>query len=109
MTYIKRILIKDVNISVNLRFDEVKADSVTIIYDGAFGIDTIISGVLSFFKSQFPDLSAGIHPEDGHRIRINLSEIEKAKAVAENIELRDIKVSEEGLRIEFGLKVPETN
>ena len=109
VTYTKRILIKDVNISVNLRFDEVKSDSVTIAYDGAFGLDTIISGVLSFFKSHFPDLSAGIHPEDGHRIRINLSEIEKAKPVVENIELRDIKVSEEGLRIEFGLKVPESN
>ncbi|MDE7419980.1 MAG: hypothetical protein K2N35_07205 [Muribaculaceae bacterium] len=105
VTYTKRILIKDVNISVNLHFDEVKADSVTITYDGAFGLDTIINGVLSFFKSQFPDLSAGIHPEDGHRIRINLSEIEKAKRVAENIELRDIKALEDGLRIEFGLKV----
>ena len=109
VTYTKRILIKDVNISVNLRFDEVMADSVTITYDGAFGLDTIISGVLSFFKSQFPDLSAGIHPEDGHRIRINLSEIEKAKPVVENIELKDIKASEDGLRIEFGLKVPESN
>ncbi|MDE5795065.1 MAG: hypothetical protein K2I08_10135 [Muribaculaceae bacterium] len=42
VTYTKRILIKDVNISVNLRFDEVKADSVTIIYDGAGGWYTSI-------------------------------------------------------------------
>ena len=106
VTYTKRILIKDVNVSVNIRFDEVKGESVLLSYDGAFGLDTIISGVLSFFKSQFPELSAGIHPEEGHRIRINLSEIEKAKAVAENIELRDIKATDDGLRIEFGLKVP---
>lgn len=106
VTYTKRILIKDVNISVNIRFDEVKGESVFLSYDGAFGLDTIISGVLSFFKSQFPELSAGIHPEEGHRIRINLLEIDKAKAVAENIELRDIRATDDGLRIEFGLKVP---
>ncbi|MDE6549566.1 MAG: hypothetical protein K2L22_11275 [Muribaculaceae bacterium] len=106
VTYTKRIFIKDVNISVNIRFDEVKGESVLLSYDGAFGLDTIISGVLSFFKSQFPELSAGIHPEEGHRIHINLSEIEKAKSVAENIELRGIKATDDGLRIEFGLKVP---
>lgn len=105
VTYTKRILIKDVNISVNIHIDEVKGDSVLLTYDGAFGLDMIIGGVLSFFKSQFPELSAGIHPEDGHRIRINLSEIEKAKAMVENIALRDIKAMEDGLRIEFGLKV----
>lgn len=104
VTYTQRILIKDVKINVNLRFDEIKADSLTLIYDGAFGLDMIISGVLSFFKSQFPELSAGIHPEDGHRIRIKLSEIEKAKAVVENIELRDIKAFEDSLHIEFALK-----
>lgn len=105
VTYKKRILIKDVNISVNIHIDEVKGDSVLLTYDGAFGLDMIIGGVLSFFKSQFPELSAGIHPEDGHRIRINLSEIEKAKAMVDNIALRDIKAMEDGLRIEFGLKV----
>lgn len=105
VTYTKRILIKDVNISVNIHIDEVKGVSVLLTYDGAFGLDRIIGGVLSFFKSQFPELSAGIHPEDGHRIRINLSEIEKAKAMVENIALRDIKAMEDGLRIEFRLKV----
>ena len=104
VTYTKRILIKDVNINVNIRIDEVKVDAVTLTYDGPFGLDTIISGVLSFFKSQFPELSAGIHPEEEHRIRVNLAEIEKAKPVVENIALRAITPCEDGIRIEFGLK-----
>ena len=104
MTYTKRILIKDVNINVNIRIDEVKSDAVTLTYDGPFGLDTIISGVLSFFKSQFPELSAGIHPEEEHRIRVNLAEIEKAKPAMENIALRAITPCEDGIRIEFGLK-----
>ena len=105
--YTQRVLIKDINVSVNIHIEEVRADTIQITYDGAFGLDMIISGVLSFFKSQFPELSAGIHPEEGHRIRINLSEIEKAKAVVENIELRDIRPREEYVCIEFGLKVPK--
>lgn len=104
VTYTKRILIKDVNINVNIRIDEVKVDAVTLTYDGPFGLDTIISGVLSFFKSQFPELSAGIHPEEEHRIRVNLAEIEKAKPAVENIALRAITPCEDGIRIEFGLK-----
>ena len=104
VTYTKRILIKDVNINVNIRIDEVKSDAVALTYEGPFGLDTIISGVLSFFKSQFPELSAGIHPEEGHRVRINLAEIEKAKPAVENIALRAITPCEEGIRIEFGLK-----
>ncbi|MDE6553001.1 MAG: hypothetical protein K2K98_08605 [Muribaculaceae bacterium] len=107
VTYTQRVLIKDINVSVNIHIDEVRADTILITYDGAFGLDMIISGVLSFFKSQFPELSAGIHPEEGHRIRINLSEIEKAKAAVENIELRDIRPREEYICIEFGLKVPK--
>ena len=107
VTYTQRILIKYINVSVNIHIDEVRADTILITYDGAFGLDMIISGVLSFFKSQFPELSAGIHPEEGHRIRINLSEIEKAKAAVENIELRDIRPREEYICIEFGLKVPK--
>lgn len=108
VTYTQRVLIKDINISVNIHINDVKADSLLLTYDGSFGLDKIISGVLSFFKSQFRDLSAGIHPEEGHRIRINLSEIEKAKPVVENIELRDIRPREDHLRIELGLKVPKS-
>lgn len=106
VTYTKRILIKNVSININIHIDDVKTDAVALTYDGLFGLDTVISGVLSFFKSQFPELSAGIHPEEGHRIRINLSEIEKAKPVVENIALRSITPCDDGLSIKFGLKVP---
>ncbi|MDE6523738.1 MAG: hypothetical protein K2L17_13040 [Muribaculaceae bacterium] len=53
VTYTKRILIKDVNISVNLSFDEVKADSVTIIYDGAGGWYSLLfeAGTIERVKS----------------------------------------------------------
>lgn len=65
----------------------------------------IISGALSFIEEQFPEQATGIHPEDRHRIRICLSEIEKEKPLVENIALRAIQPCEDGLKIEFRLKV----
>lgn len=108
VSYTKRVFI-NVNVSVVIKIEEVKADSILLAYTAQFGFDSIISGVLSFIAAKYPELSAGIHPEDGHRIRINLSEIEKAKALVENIALRNIKAYENCLRIEFALKVPSTH
>lgn len=107
VTYTKRVLFKDLKINVGIRFEAVKGDTVVVGYDAPLGLDMVVGGVLSFLSSQLPELAAGIHPEDGHRIRIVLSEIEKAKAVAENVALRTITPQADGLRIEFGLKAPK--
>ena len=107
VSYTKRILFKDMSINIAVRIEEVKEDSLLVSYDGPLGLDMIIAGALSFFTGQFPELSAGIHPEDGHRIRINLYEIEKAKPVVENIALRAIRPCEDALHIEFRLKMPK--
>lgn len=106
VSYTKRVIFKDVSVNMNVGVEDVTADSVVLSYNLAPGLDSIISSALSFITGKFPELSAGIHPEDDHRIRINLSEIEKARQVVENIAFRDIKVSEEGLHILFGLKIP---
>ena len=104
VSYTKRVLFKDMSVNIRIGIEEVKADSVLLSYDVAFGVDSLISGALKFITEKFPALSAGIHPEEGHRIRINLSEIEKAKPVVENIALRAITPTEDTIRIEFGLK-----
>lgn len=107
VTYTQRILIKDVNINVDLHVQEVKDDSITLTYKGAMGLDMLISGALSFFKSYFPELSAGIHPEENRTIRINLSEIEKAKVAVENIALKYICAEPHALKIGFDMKIPQ--
>ena len=105
-TYTKRVLI---NMSVNVRIgiEEVRGDSVTLSYDVAFGLHSIANKALSYFKDHYPELSAGIHPEEGRRVRVNLSEIEKTRHLAENIELKAIIPTNEAIRIEFGLKTPK--
>lgn len=107
VTYTKRILIKDVNVSIYLHFDEITADTVVLSYKGALGLDMIVGGALSFFTAQFSELAAGIHPLEGHRIRICLSEIEKARPVVENIALQAITPCADFLKIKFRLRVGE--
>ncbi|MDE5797295.1 MAG: hypothetical protein K2H75_09290, partial [Muribaculaceae bacterium] len=105
VSYTKHVVFKDMSVNIRIGIEEVKADSVLLSYDATFGIDSIISKAISFIAKKFPKLSAGIHPEDNHRILINLSEIEKARSVVENIELRSITPYEDGLKIKFGLLV----
>lgn len=97
VTYAKRVLIKELRVNVNLCLIEVRPDSVTLSYNGKFGIDKVIERVLNFLKN----LTSGIHPEDNSCIRINLWEMEKTRALVENGALQDIEANEDGLRIVF--------
>lgn len=104
VSYIKHFLFKDWSVSIDLKIEGVTADSILVSYSAELGLDSLVRGAISFLTGKFPELSAGIHPEKERRIRVNLSEIEKAKAVVENISLRYIKADDSGLRIGFGLK-----
>lgn len=99
VTYLQKILIKDIPIPVDIHIDDVKRDSLTITYKGGLALDMIISGVLSFLKSKCPELCQGITTMDNHRIKVNLADIEKAKPVVENVAIGDILVEKSGLRI----------
>ncbi len=104
VSYTKHFLFKDRSASIGITIEAVTEDSIKLSYSAGFGIDLIVSGALTFLIGKFPELSSGIHPEEGHIIRVNLSEIEKAKALVENVSLRYIKAEEYGLRIGFSLK-----
>lgn len=106
VTYTKHILIKNININVDLRIDEVTADSILLTYNGAMGLDMVIGGALIFLKNYLPDLIKCIHQEANHSIRINLQEIKKAKVVVENLVLKYINVEKSGLKIGLSLKIP---
>lgn len=54
MTYTQNILIRNININVDLHIDEVTDDSIVLTYDGAMGLDMLISGALSFQKITSP-------------------------------------------------------
>lgn len=104
ITYTQRILIKDVNVNLNIHIDKVNPDSLSVTYKGGMALDMMIKGAISYFREKLPELSEGIIPEDNHRILIDFKKIKKAKGIVEKISLRDIHIEKEGIRIELALK-----
>lgn len=104
VSYEQHILFKTIQIPVTFTIDNVAADSVTIIYNGGFGIDMIITGLMAFLKSKVPELTSILIPEEGHKIRIELSHLNQTKAIFEAVDLLDIKVHENEIQISVSLK-----
>lgn len=102
--YTQKILFRSVQVPLNLTFDEVKSDSVTVAYSARLGIDMIISGALSFLKAKVPELSGCLIAEDGHRIRIELAQLAQTRKLVEAVSLRDIRVDDNALVVEASLK-----
>lgn len=82
---------------------EVTEDSVLLTYKMPLGLHAIVNPILGKLTSFVPE---GITVEAGQRIRVDLSQIEKAKPVVENIALREIRFEEDSIRIGFSLKTP---
>lgn len=104
VTFTRKVLIKDVRISVNIHIDEVDSDSIALTYKGGMALDMIISGALNLLESKMPELSRGLTFDDSHGVRINLSEIEKTKTLVDKVALRDLIVDESNLTLLLALK-----
>ena len=97
--YEKKVLIKTVSIPVNLTIDKVLPASVTIAYNGNAAIDLLIGGVMKFLTKAMPALAGAISTKDGHRIIIDLKRLPQTQAMVETMELRDIDILEDAIRI----------
>lgn len=104
ISYEKKIIVKTISVSVNLVIENVESDAVTIAYSGNFGIEMIIAGVMAFIKAQIPELSNTLVSEEGHQIRILLSNLEQTKALVDAISLEDIEITETGIQLSATLK-----
>ena len=102
--YEKKVLIKTVSIPVNLTIDKVLPASVTIAYNGNTAIDLLIGGVMKFLTKAMPALAGAISTKDGHRIIIDLKRLPQTQAMVETMELRDIDILEDAIRITASLK-----
>lgn len=104
ITFTQKILIKEVNISLNVSIEDVRSEAVTISYDGGIALDAIIAGALALLKSRMPALSKGITTSEGHRISVDLTQVDKAQAMVENLSLTEIRIDEAGVRVDADLK-----
>lgn len=96
-----------VTITVNVRLQVIEmADTRIIIgYDAAMmGVDSIISGAISVLMGRYPELSQGVTLLPDHKISVDLSKIEKAKPLTDNLSLESLLFSEEHLTLKASLK-----
>ena len=102
--YGQRILFRTVQMPVNITIDRVMPDSIAVTYNGGFGIDMIIAGVMSFMKAKVPELNDILVAEEGHRLRIELSRLEQTARLIEAVRLEDIEITENEISLSAALK-----
>lgn len=102
--YTQNLFFRSVQVPLDLKIEDVQADSVAVTYNGGFGLDMIIAGTLSFLKAKVPEMANALVSEEGHRIRVNLSKLPQTTTLVETVSLKDISVAENGLIVEASLR-----
>ncbi len=106
LTWIQQNIIKDIRLGINLKIVEVKLDRVILASDRGLA-KMIISPALSYLGNRIPEIKEGIFKEDGNRIRVELGNIEKMKPLLEKIELKDILIEKDGIKLMAGFRIPK--
>lgn len=104
ITFTQRLLFTDVHVNVDVHIDDVKKDEVKLSYKCGIGIDKVVSAALSVIQKKVPELQKGVYFGSHRDIDVKLNEIEKAKPVIENVDLKDISVKSNGLQLVIALK-----
>ena len=105
LIWIQHNIIKDIRLGINLRIVEVKSDNIIIAYEGGL-TKMIVAPALSYLVNRIPEMKDNINKEDGNRIRVNLANIDKLKPLLEKIELKDILVEKEGIKLLADFRIP---
>lgn len=107
VTWIQQNIIKDIRLGIKLKMVEVKPDSIVISYYGGLA-KMIISPALSYLVNRIPEIKDSINKEDGNQIRVNLANIEKLKTLLNKIELKDILIEKDGVKLMADFRIPQT-
>ncbi len=104
VTFSKKVLIKTIQIPVNIRFEKVTPTTVTISYDGkVLGLDMIISGALKALKSLLPELTEALTTSEGHHISVDLARLKQTRSLVKTVALRAVSVGADSLTISAAL------
>ena len=101
----QKVIIKTIQIGLDLKVESVSNKSVLVSYGGGMGVDLIIPGVMLFIKAKMPEVESIVASEEGHRIRIYLSNVKQLKPALDKITLRDLTFTDKAVVIDFGLKM----
>lgn len=104
VTFTQRVLFKDMRLNVDIHIDNVKKDEVMLTYKCGIGIDIIVSAALGVIQKKVPALQKGVYFGSNNNINLKLAEIEQAKPVVENVDLKDISIKSNGIQLVLALK-----
>lgn len=100
----QNIVFKTIHVSVNIRIDSISNDELHLTYDGGFGLDLIISGLMSLVKNKLPEASRYFETSDGHHVKIMLSKIDKLNSALDKVSLADLNFTDDAIVLEARLK-----
>jgi intracellular septation protein A len=103
ISYTQKILFKTVDVPVNVSIDNVGSSSIWVTYDGGFGIDMIIAGVLVFIKGKYPELNDVLKSEDNRQLCIDLSSMSNLQTLFEKVEMTGVSVREDHFEVRMAL------
>ncbi len=106
--WIQKNCIKDIRLGINIKIVEVKADSLTLEYDGGMA-NMVISPALSYIIQRVPEIKDGVSKIDGNRIKVELAKIEKVKPLIDKLALRDIRIEAYGIKAFLAFRIPQPN
>ncbi len=100
----QHVIFKTIQIGINVRVDSISNDELNLTYDGGFGLDLIISGLMSLVKNKLPEASRYFEASDGHHVKIMLSKIDKLKSVLDKVSLASLNFTDDAVVLEARLK-----
>lgn len=103
ISYTQKIIFKTVDVPVNVSINNVGPSSIWVTYDGGFGIDMIIAGVLVFIKGKFPELNDVLKSEDNRQLCIDLSSMSNFQTLFEKVEMTGVSVREDHFEVRMAL------
>lgn len=103
VSYSQKVIFKTVDIPVNVSIDNVGVSSIWVSYDGGFGIDMIIAGVLAFIKGKFPELNDVLESGENRQLCIDLSSMSNIQTLFEKVEMTGISVREDHFEVRMAL------
>ena len=103
VSYSQKVIFKTVDIPVNVSINNVGSSSICVSYDGGFGIDMIIAGVLAFIKGKFPELNEVLESGENRQLCIDLSRMSNIQTLFEKVEMTGISVREDHFEVRMAL------
>lgn len=98
-----KIGIIPLSVIVNLKVGNVSNDEIALSYGGKYGVDLIITGVLTFIKNKLSEYTDAVVYNDDKTITVRLSKIGKLESALKYLSLNDIRFNESAVIIEANL------